>query len=457
MAYSGYSGYDQASVKQQRALADALFQRSLQGRGQPIQSWTQGAAKLVDAFMAREAGQQASKAEADYAAGQKTLADAMISQMYPDAQGLAKQDLNAPAAFDLRPAAMEQRQQEGGMGGRVRSLAQLTGDPMAAIEMHESMRNNELKREDLQLQRDINKAKLNAPIEVSSAATLWDPVSGQALFTAPGRPDGANYQAKVGGNGNWWNYNTSTGEWTDTGNPAPARSSNGIDLQFNDDGSISGLSIGGTGPKGKEPSVVNTPRGPAVSPGQQQLVANKSWQAMQSAGSKTSLVREEIARALPLVSGSTTGVWASTKNLPFVGNSTDSGRLANMLKTIKANVGFDELQSMRENSPTGGALGQVAVQELEMLQAILGSLEQSQTSDDLTFNLKRLDNYMANRDERRRAAFAMDYPSLAQFAGFAGSVGKPTGPGAAAPPPNNALQALPDDELERRIRELEGR
>jgi hypothetical protein len=47
--------------------------------------------------------------------------------------------------------------------------------------------------------------------------------------------------------------------------------------------------------------------------------------------------------------------------------------------TIKANIGFAELQAMREASPTGGALGQVAVQELDMLQAVLGKLDPNQS------------------------------------------------------------------------------
>jgi hypothetical protein len=47
---------------------------------------------------------------------------------------------------------------------------------------------------------------------------------------------------------------------------------------------------------------------------------------------------------------------------------------------------------MRDSSPTGGALGQVAVQELEMLQAAYGSMQQSQTREQLEFNVRRLHN-----------------------------------------------------------------
>jgi hypothetical protein len=203
---------------------------------------------------------------------------------------------------------------------------------------------------------------------------------------------------------------------------------NGINLTFGEGGAVSGLSIGGpsmglggTGTKGNEPAVVRSPQtgGPVVTPGEQQLVANKSWQSLKAGGEKVKLVRDEIARALPLVKENTTGALASTKDLWLFGPSTESGRLAQLLKTVKANIGFDELQQMRENSPTGGALGQVAVQEIDFLQSVLGSLEQAQRPEDVKYNLRRIDNYLANRDERRREAFAIDYPELAEFAGFA--------------------------------------
>ena len=61
-------------------------------------------------------------------------------------------------------------------------------------------------------------------------------------------------------------------------------------------------------------------------------------------------------------------------------------------KTIRANIGFDRLQRMRDESPTGGALGQVAVQELEALQASLGSLNTSQGAPQLIRNLERLED-----------------------------------------------------------------
>lgn len=81
--------------------------------------------------------------------------------------------------------------------------------------------------------------------------------------------------------------------------------------------------------------------------------------------------------------------------------------LRTTLGTIRANLGFDRLQAMRDASPTGGALGQVAVQELEALQGALTSLDQAQSPEALKRSLRAVithyDNWRdavieANRD-----------------------------------------------------------
>jgi hypothetical protein len=59
---------------------------------------------------------------------------------------------------------------------------------------------------------------------------------------------------------------------------------------------------------------------------------------------------------------------------------------------VKANAGFDRLQEMRNNSPTGGALGQVSEREIAFLQSTIGNLEQSQSADQLRQNLNRVWN-----------------------------------------------------------------
>jgi hypothetical protein len=71
---------------------------------------------------------------------------------------------------------------------------------------------------------------------------------------------------------------------------------------------------------------------------------------------------------------------------------TAAHNLSKLLGGIKANIGFDRLQEMRNNSPTGGALGQVAIAELERLESVRGSIVQSQTKEQFEYNMKRLKN-----------------------------------------------------------------
>lgn len=66
--------------------------------------------------------------------------------------------------------------------------------------------------------------------------------------------------------------------------------------------------------------------------------------------------------------------------------------LETTLDTIKANVGFDKLQQMRANSPTGAALGSVSDFENKMLQSVIASLATSQSKEQFLTNLKRVED-----------------------------------------------------------------
>jgi len=63
-----------------------------------------------------------------------------------------------------------------------------------------------------------------------------------------------------------------------------------------------------------------------------------------------------------------------------------------MIESALSNVGLDTLQQMRENSPTGGALGQVPIQQQKRLEQVLGSLDVTQRKDILKDNLNRVIN-----------------------------------------------------------------
>ena len=95
-----------------------------------------------------------------------------------------------------------------------------------------------------------------------------------------------------------------------------------------------------------------------------------------------------IDNVLPKISGiNTAGV--AGKALSFVPGS-DAYDVARNIETIKANIGFKELSDMRQASPTGGALGQVAVQELNFLQAAVSNLDVGQSPQQLRDNLAKV-------------------------------------------------------------------
>lgn len=102
-----------------------------------------------------------------------------------------------------------------------------------------------------------------------------------------------------------------------------------------------------------------------------------------------SIVMEDIDKALGIIEADpnwTTGFGAILQNVP----RTQAKSLAGLLQTIKANVGFDRLQQMRDASVTGGALGAINKTEMDLLQSVLGNLDQSLNADDLARNLRRV-------------------------------------------------------------------
>lgn len=72
---------------------------------------------------------------------------------------------------------------------------------------------------------------------------------------------------------------------------------------------------------------------------------------------------------------------------------TPANRLKHTLVPLTSNIGFEELSNMRQNSPTGGALGSVAVEELRQLQGVLGSLDLEQGSEGLNRSLDKIETH----------------------------------------------------------------
>lgn len=129
-------------------------------------------------------------------------------------------------------------------------------------------------------------------------------------------------------------------------------------------------------------------------PGGPEDTSKEDALAAEAKGTSANIVLDEIALAKGLIEGQSltspaTGMMGEVaKRVP--GSRAD--KLENRLETIKANIGFDKLQSMRDASPTGGALGQVSEFENRLLQAVYGSLLQSQDDQELVYNLERLED-----------------------------------------------------------------
>lgn len=69
---------------------------------------------------------------------------------------------------------------------------------------------------------------------------------------------------------------------------------------------------------------------------------------------------------------------------------TTAADVAALLKTIGANTAFDRLQKMRDESKTGGALGQVSEIELQLLRDSIASIDQSQSDEQFQANMDRV-------------------------------------------------------------------
>lgn len=65
-------------------------------------------------------------------------------------------------------------------------------------------------------------------------------------------------------------------------------------------------------------------------------------------------------------------------------------RVAALLGDLRSKIGSGALQEMRQNSPTGGALGNVSNKDIELLTDALGRLETARYPEDMRVNLERI-------------------------------------------------------------------
>ena len=122
--------------------------------------------------------------------------------------------------------------------------------------------------------------------------------------------------------------------------------------------------------------------------GQEEINRKNKLNSIIQENAETALESAKIAK--PKIGYFSTGLPGQI--LSNVGG-TDAKDLEEALRPIKALTGFDKLQELREMSKTGGALGQVAVEELRFLQSVKGSLDTAQSEQQFRQILSNVEKY----------------------------------------------------------------
>ena len=141
---------------------------------------------------------------------------------------------------------------------------------------------------------------------------------------------------------------------------------------------------------------------------------NQTKRAKGAAGlvSSASVVLDDIARIRGIIENdgaftpSATSFGSLLKKIP----NTDAFNVNSIAQSILSNIGFDRLDAMRNNSATGGALGNVSNAEIDLLQSNLGKLDQGLNEEEYLKTLNRIQQSYVTIMEQ-----AAQVPEVAQF------------------------------------------
>ncbi len=125
--------------------------------------------------------------------------------------------------------------------------------------------------------------------------------------------------------------------------------------------------------------------------------------ALQMHLNRADVILNTINEVLPQVGGLTSGVVAGlSKAVP----GTPAFNIQKRIDTIKANIGIEQLQAMRDASKSGSSgFGQLAVKELDALQSSMGNLDVAQSKEQL---LKSLTDVQQHYDRWKKAVQGVD-------------------------------------------------
>lgn len=147
-----------------------------------------------------------------------------------------------------------------------------------------------------------------------------------------------------------------------------------------------------------------------MNPAQASRIAEKARKEKQSLNATNAKLDESVRLVDSILAGrddfgGVTGIGSLGAKIP----GTDWADLEAKIERLRGRSAFAELQEMRANSPTGGALGGIAVRELELLQNAATQLQNSQSPEALYESLVDYRNSLIESKRRMNQAYADFY------------------------------------------------
>lgn len=121
----------------------------------------------------------------------------------------------------------------------------------------------------------------------------------------------------------------------------------------------------------------------------------------------------------------------SVDRLKSIVPGTDAANTVAQLNTLKYEVAQNVLQTYREMSKTGGAVGQVSEGEQKMFMNNLASLDRAQSPEQMKQSLTRIVNFVQSSKQRLKTAYDAQYGNGAFDAYMSGKLtmdGRPVAP-----------------------------
>lgn len=162
----------------------------------------------------------------------------------------------------------------------------------------------------------------------------------------------------------------------------------------------------------------------------------KSESMIKDMRASTENLTQFFTQARNLAGGLTTGFGANLAGI----KGTPAYDLARVVDTIKSNVGFDKLQKMRDESPTGSALGRVTNFEMQTLQNVVASLDPGQSTEQFLQHLAIAEKEINASMQRVQDAYNDTYKGVKGFSAFE-----------AAPASSGGLSKMSDDEIKKAL------